>query len=419
MSRRALASRHTAWMHIASSGAGSLRTPRHADYLHGALLLVPFIQYGLNYFASIAALLFGWMLIRTRGHIAVGATLLTMAAMSLSLIWGALNISVEPNLLREFRISGGLVVLFWFLSARVQPGYRHLDGRWPLGVMMALAILTAVQAVASANGIPIVAPSWWFVNNGDVSLADTWVTHAAEHGYQWTVRPSAGYSEPSYLGGVALFLHFLCLHTLRGRGRLAATVVAISTCAMAHTAFGILSNVLIAVLFRWGRFRGMLLLMPAAGMLLVIALFVFAGEGSGRLALILSGSDTSTLIRVVQPLGVMFHVLTEAPFGMALTVAQTYFKQIGLIGPFDDAPFHSGVFNLVYQYGWMSAPLMVLLWRTAGGGLSAIFLFLLMSQNGAALDFDKLFMYVFAIQVARCARDRADGPRLSSMREIH
>ncbi len=37
----------------------------------------------------------------------------------------------------------------------------------------------------------------------------------------------------------------------------------------------------------------------------------------------------------------------------------------------------------------------------------AVFLLLLMAQNGAALDFDKLVMLVFAIQLARRVRTDA------------
>jgi hypothetical protein len=56
-------------------------------------------------------------------------------------------------------------------------------------------------------------------------------------------------------------------------------------------------------------------------------------------------------------------------------------------------------------------PLIVLLWRTAGGGVAALFMLLMMAQNGASLDFDKLAMIIFATQIARHGPYRQTIPR--------
>ena len=75
--------------------------------------------------------------------------------------------------------------------------------------------------------------------------------------------------------------------------------------------------------------------------------------------------------------------------------------------PFEDAPLQNGVFNLLFAYGWLAFPLFVLLWRATGGGINGLFMLLVMAQNGAPLDFDKLALIVFAIQIARYGRYRS------------
>jgi hypothetical protein len=370
---------------------------------YSVLLSLPAIQYGFNYFASVGALLFGLTLWRTRLRAVALPTVAVVVAASLSLLWCFALLPDEPHLPRELRLVVGLVVLFWALAGAPRHAVRHFDGRWALGVLVVLALVAAAQWIAGLKGIALYMPQWVFVNSDDWSLASSWVEHAREHGYDFTIRPSAGFSEPSYLGGISLVLHFICLHTLTWRARKVATVITFAICIVAQTYYGLVSNFLILVLFHERRVPKLLVLSAGMLALCLCALPLFAAE-PGRIERILSGSDVSTSLRVFQPFELLGYVLAHAPFGVPITTASPVFLHANLIAPFEDAPFQNGLLNLLGSYGWFGFPILALLWRAAGGGICAVLIFVLMAQNGAPLDFDKIVIIVFAIQIARQAR---------------
>jgi hypothetical protein len=378
-------------------------TLRANPYAHGVLLLLPAIQYGFNYFASVGALLFGWTLWRTRLRALALPTAAVVAAAGLSLLWCVALSPDEPNWARELRLVVGLVVLFWALAGAPRHAAERFNGRWALGLLGALVIVAAAQWVGSMRGIPLYVPKWFFVNSADWSLASSWVEHAREHGYDFSIRPSASFSEPSYLGGVSLVLHFICLHTLTGRARKVATVITFSICIVAQTYYGLLSNLLVLAVFYERRAPKLLVLSAGMLALCLCALPLFAAEPS-RLERIVSGDDVSTSLRVFQPFQLLGYVLVHAPFGVPITTASSVFLHANLIAPFEDSPFQNGLLNLLISCGWCGFPILVLLWRAAGGGICAVLAFLLMGQNGAPFDFDKIVMIIFAIQIARQAQ---------------
>lgn len=376
---------------------------RSDPYAHGMLMMLPAIQFGLNYFVSVASLLFLVMIWRTRLRVVLMPTAVVVVASAMSLLWCIAFQQDAPNFPRELRFTAGMIVLFWALSGARRETHRHFDPRWALGLLIALGGLAALQWLAGKRGIALYVPQSFFVNSSDWSLASSWVEHAREHGYEWSVRPSAVFSEPSYLGGVSLALHFICLHTMSGRARKAATIVAIATCLIAQTYYGLVCNLLIAAVFYRFRVPKPVILMSGLLALCLVALPLFAAE-PGRLERILTGDDVSTSIRLFQPLQILGYVMTQAPFGVPITAATSIFEHAGLIQPFEDAPLQNGLIDLIMSYGWLGLPMLALLWRVAGGGLSALFVFLLMGQNGAPLDFDKIVMIVLAIHLVRQAR---------------
>jgi hypothetical protein len=370
---------------------------------YSVLLSLPAIQYGFNYFASVGALLFGLTLWRTRLRAVALPTVAVVVAASLSLLWCFALLPDEPHLPRELRLVVGLVVLFWALAGTPRHAVGRFNGRWALGLLGVLVMVAVAQWIGGMRGISLYVPKWLFVNSEDWSLASSWVEQAREHGYDFTIRPSASFSEPSYLGGVSLVLHFICLHTLTGRARKIATVMTFAICIVAQTYYGLVSNFLILALFYERRVPKLLVLSAGMLVLCLFALPLFAAEPS-RIERILSGNDVSTSLRVFQPFQLLGYVLAHAPFGVPITTASPVFLHANLIAPFEDAPFQNGLLNLLISYGLFGFLLLPLLWRAAGGGICAVFLFLLMGQNGAPLDFDKIVMIVFAIQIVRQAR---------------
>ena len=377
-------------------------------YAHGFVLLLPAIQYGFNYFVSVAALLFVLTALNTRLRIVALPSLIVLLAAGASLLWAIACVPDAPNLAREARLTGGLLVMFWALAGTPRHSAQRFDGRWALIVLLALSLFTALQWVAAQKGISIFVPQKMFFKADDAALASKWVEHAREHGYQWKLRSAAGFSEPSYLGCVTLLLHFVCLHTLRGPLRWLAGIVAFATCLVAQTYFGLVSNLAILIAFHARSLpksfwlpAGVLVLSVVALLLSTDALPPLAAQQSGRLERILDGQDVSAGLRLFEPFELIAQVISQAPFGLPLTVVDPYLLRHGLIVAFEDTPIHNGLLNLLFAYGWLGVPLIVLLWRTAGGGVAALFMLLMMAQNGASLDFDKLAMTVFAIQIAR------------------
>ncbi len=396
------------------SALGNLRAAWRGDrFAHAFILLLPAIQYGLNYFASVAAFLFLLTAWNTRWRIVPLPSALVVIAAGASLLFCAVVLPDEPNLLRETRFTIGFVFLFAALSGAPRHAAQRFDGRFPLAMLVALFLITALQWVASKKGIALFPPQRLFMEPNDQALASTWVEHAREHGYAWTLRPAATFSEPSYLGCATLVLHFMCLHTLRSRLRWLAFFVALATSLLAQTYFGLAANLVIFGAFNASRIPKALVLVTGVFVLSVSVLALDTGalpasvmSRSGRLERIVSGQDESVGIRIKQPFELLGQVLAHAPLGVPMSATQSYFERHRLIVPFEDAPLQNGVFNLLFAYGWLAFPLLLLLWRAAGGGIGGLFMLLVMAQNGAPLDFDKLALIVFAIQIARHGRYR-------------
>lgn len=393
----------------------SLRAAWRGDrFAHAFIVLLPVIQYGLNYFLSVAAFLFLLTAWNTRWRIVPLPSALVLVAAGASLLFCAVGLPDEPNLLRELRFAVGFVFLFVALWGTPEHAARRVDGRFALAMLIVLFLITAVQWFAAKKGIALFPSRRLFIDANDQALASSWVEHAREHGYAWTLRPAATFSEPSYLGCATLVLHFLCLHTLRNRLRWVAFIVALATSLLAQTYFGLAANLLIFGAFNAWRVPKALVLVASVLVLSASVLAIDSGvlpasltARTGRLERIVSGQDESVAIRIAQPFELLGQVLVHAPFGVPMSATQSYFERYKLIVPFEDAPLQNGVFNLLFAYGWFSFPLLVLLWRAAGGGINGWFMLLVMAQNGAPLDFDKLAIIVFAIQVARHGRYRA------------
>ncbi|CAB3768578.1 hypothetical protein [Paraburkholderia humisilvae] len=380
---------------------------RANPFAHGLILLVPAMQFGLSYFVSVAALLFVALASNMRMRITPLTTGIIVIAVSLSLLWNTMYLPEMPNMPREARLAVGMLLLAWGLNGQPRHDFAKFNGWWPLLLLLALACAALLQAVAGRKGIALYVPTKFFINSNDVSLAAAWAEHAREHGYDFAIRPSASFSEPSYLGGISLFLNFICLHMLRGRPRLVANVAAVVACVIAQTMFGLLSNLVIMFAFYHRYINKNVLLCLAALGLATLALPIFAAEPS-RIERILSGNDVSAGLRVFQPFEVLNHVLFQTPFGVPETTSLEYFIRQGMVQRFEDAPFQNGAFNVLFAFGWLGFAVLWMLLRTAGGGICALFLLLLFCQNGAPFDFDKIVMAIFAIHLARHVRATTD-----------
>ncbi|GAB7522863.1 hypothetical protein [Paraburkholderia sp. 2C] len=380
---------------------------RANPFAHGLILLLPAIQFGLNYFASVAALLFIALAYYSRLRITPATTGVIVVAVSMSLIWAAVYLPEVPNMPREARLAAGMLLLAWGLNGQPRHDIDRFNGWWPLLTLLALTGAALLQSVAGRKGISLYVPTKFFINSNDVSLAASWVEQAREHGYDFKIRPSASFSEPSYLGGVSLFLNFVCLHTLRGRARLVANMSALLACVISQTMFGLVANLIIMGAFYHRHINKSVMLCVAALGLATLALPIFAAEPS-RIERILSGNDVSAGLRVFQPFQVLNHVLWEVPFGVPTTASLEYFIRVGMVQRFEDAPFQNGAFNVLFAFGWLGFVVLAMFLRTTGGGICALFLLLLFCQNGAPFDFDKIVMAVFAIHVARHVRATND-----------
>ncbi len=376
---------------------------RANPFAHGLILLLPAIQFGLNYFASVAAVLFVMLAWHLRMRVTPLTTGIIVIAVSLSLIWTAVYLPEAPNMPREARLAVGMLLLAWGLNGTPRHDLARFNGRWPLVMLLALTFAALLQYVAGRKGISLYVPTKFFNNSNDVSLAAAWAEHAREHGYDFQIRPSASFSEPSYLGGISLFLNFICLHTLRGRARLLANGSALLACLLAQTMFGLVANLVIMAAFYYRHVnKSVMLCLPGLG-LATLALPIFAAEPD-RIEKILSGQDVSTGLRVFQPFELLSHILSQAPFGVPVTASLEYFILQGMVQRFEDAPFQNGAFNVLFAFGWLGFAVLWMFLRTAGGGICALFLLLLFCQNGAPFDFDKIVMAIFAIHLARHVR---------------
>lgn len=234
------------------------------------------------------------------------------------------------------------------------------------------------------------------------TLSSYWFNRAAEYGYaaEKYIRPSAFYSEPSYLGFICLSIYYFTDKVIVDRRLfIKVFVLVVSTLLVAQTAYGIAC---LGIYFLASE-RGRILLHGKRGFLIKIALlaFVFAMAGT-RLYVLATNpeQEISGYIRLVQPFVNIYTVVASTQyFGIPSFYFIDFLDASGVSTIFGYG-LDNGVLNMFMYYGIGGFLILYVLYVKLGK-LSFLYVALCGMQNGALLHFDKAVVIVLVLSLVR------------------
>ena len=253
-------------------------------------------------------------------------------------------------------------------------------------ITLALFLLTIVQFFAIRQGRNISLPENWYPRN---------LILATQLDFTYSnIRPSATFTEPSYLGLVAFAMMCIGYYLVKNR-KSGSSILYLNflTICISQSKAGI--------------FFGLLLLFYRIKDPLV-NLKKKTSYSLGRkvpvfitLSLVLSlyfnfmglSESNSIADRITRPAAIIFRYIYNFPFGVP------YYERLNsnILEEYSEswvALSHNGFFNLIFDYGFLGFVLAAVLFSNSRKELpQLLFLIFLGIQNGGFLDFDKVALY--------------------------
>lgn len=367
-----------------------------------AVLLLPFLQLGLSFYASVSTLAAALCLAAATG---LRGFLTLRIFACLFVVWAMLaTAALHPladshDLLRAGREALCFLMIIALLRRKIvlNPHQARLALHCLGLVALGLALLVIAQTIGLQRGVFVSLPHDLYVINTNTLPTDLDLRHSR-------VRPSGPFGEPSYLAAVATVL-VLALSPLWPVSALARGIILVLALAtfLSLSMLGLvsMSAALALILLRHGdRRQGLLfvtmLAVGAAGAALA------GGEISERIGAILRGEDFSFASRIAAPLLALPRVLGEAPFGIPIRV----FLDMGYLPGMDlanESFSHNAIFNTLINYGVIGMAMLAVLFLSARGGIPWAILFVLLMQNGAFWSFDKVSLLAVSVILHRMA----------------
>jgi hypothetical protein len=399
------------------------RPTRATVAIYFLIFLCPFIQLGYDYWASAQGLAFVVVLVAVKKRLPIA----DLGVCGLIAVIMLIAVLLRPD--AAFPIPAfahcvfqalGLTLIIcaakdegWIVPA---PNFQAA-----LSVLIfSLFVLTAAQLVSYAllHNPRFFVPERFFVT-GQATNALSWLEFGKAHGFLTSIRVSATYSEPSYLGFVLMCLAML---VLKGNFKPLTTAVLLTTIVVTATLSKSASSIImISALMliayrrrvRWGALLGIVLIL---GCLIGVGSTVLGFDPIGRVLRVTDPRlEPSGYIRLVMPLRHIAVVLRYAPLGVPHSEAYSFFSQhmesyYSMMRPVDQiggglVGEDNGLFNLLIDFGWGGFLVIALLIFVLRDGLSLMFLLFVSQFNGAPLSPDKVAMIcmVFAHRNASSA----------------
>ncbi len=367
-------------------------------------LLLPFSEIGPSYYASVGTVLAVLVIIQFWRPMILG----------LGRHWhlAALTLFMFPSLLTgdstdfgqdTLRIAREALIIIlmigMFNGAFIQPSRIRVTRLSVLTVGMLIALLgvTLFQYVSLSQGRYIGIPKAWFAQ-GTGTIAND-LSLKFSH-----LRPSAAFSEPSYLAFVILSLVFMMTPGRDMKLRLAFMIVlALAIGLLSQAASFVMFAVLIFATYVYDNATPIQRLIGVPFAVLALPFVIAVGSHVGPIARAMEGGnangDFSIFIRIFGPLQVLPEYLVEHPVGVPFSalfeVLLPYTNPLGIA--VEDF-LHNSVFNMLFEYGFLGLfPLIAILYvrnNTVRAYLISCMLF-----NGAFLSLDKLAIVGFAVSV--------------------
>lgn len=368
------------------------------------LTCIAVCQFGVSSTLSASALgLLALYFVGVRGVISpsiiIYAFLVVLSYAAYSVLY---EIRGEPA--RDLRILFVACLYLYLLTGpalRMSPSHNLV-----LFVVVILAGAGFFQLYSLNRGQILVVPSYMYAIKEDAALAYHGWQRSLEYGYEFNFRPSSFFSEPSYFGLILSSFFYWILNQRDFKYRSAIILILIAAVICSQSVLGVLSFVLIfaAKYMKWYMLAALFLAL-LAGLFIVSLIFDGSASAGGRASEILSFNDQSFLVRFYSPLNVVVDVWMTSPFGVPLSELPAVYATKGFYGFADESPFQNGFLNLFMMYGVLSPMILWLLMKPLRGLEEYLMLFIFLVQNGSFFSFDKLFLFVFFIQIVRgCSR---------------
>ncbi len=262
-------------------------------------------------------------------------------------------------------------------------------------------LFVLAQKILSAYNIYYVMPDEYYAIDDGV-LASKWLKRSIEFGYDFSFRPSASYSEPSYLGFICCCLYYFEIHQPNTILTRITKIMLVTTVFVSASALGIGGILILMLVDNWRKY--ILPNLPFIILLIAICTVLFSLElNDSRLALILKGSDESALTRFVKPFEIIFYNFTNGDIlGIPYSCCIKHYLKLRFYSTYDDPPFHNTLINLIINYGIIGFFLIYSFFFTLMRNIQEKFLFLIgLSQNGDFFIFGKVSIFLLFILVVR------------------
>jgi hypothetical protein len=370
-------------------------------YIALIILLLPFLQLGLSYWASVALIMalimtvLNWPTL-VKGFTARWYVLLVVPLMFLSVVFNPGDFS--QDFLRVAREALFLVLIVCIVQgAGLRQVYidPKLALRGYLFLTASIALLTLFQARQLARGVYFGFPAELYAQGVGTIPTELDLMYS-------NLRPAATFSEPSYLAFILLSLLFSITYLI-GKRKVAWFVILLilfSGLMSRAASFFLLVSLFGAVAcgerLSW---RGRALLIPAA--LLALAGIILFGSESSVLARLMDASsptgDYSIFVRIFGPLQALPYFPFEFPFGVPLSqVPQALLPYALPYGLDPEEYITTGLFNFIFEFGIVAIPIAAILFWVRDR-VVAVYLVCATLFNGSFLAVDKYAVISFAV----------------------
>ena len=372
------------------------------------MLMMPFIQIGYSFYFSIAFILFSFCFIKSiRFYKKDIYTLMFLSC--LCFFYKSITVSTETGSQREFLIPlREMLCLVSIISIATRIQFEKIDlrltGRLITYFLFATLALVIFQNYMLSRGAYWGIPIDYFVTNQETLIgAEDALFHHARF------RATAYYGEPSYTSFIVFSLLTIYFATQdKLSNKVFVAILAFAITSVSQSLAGV-ASVFITLTF-WLLF---LINYRKAKKYFLFSFFIFisvigifiSDKIYGRIMDAIQGNDDSTIIRIGQPLALLWDVISGgAFFGVNLVYIEKYLGYSNI----DNATL-----RLFIYYGILIIVPLLTLILFARTGLIILYIILVMNFNGELFSYDKALIVGLVIGLSKAKLENLQNDPLS------
>jgi len=371
--------------------------------IYFCFLLLPFIQLGINWWIGVPLLCLIIILVSLDfGNIAdIKLGTFGLLAWMIVLATAFNSYGDSREILRAFRE----ILVFLFMLVALSPvKFKRIIPEKVIKILLIVStsvfLLTLFQFFAIRFGFTVLLPESWYPRK-------LFTPTALDFKYS-LVRPSATFTEPSYLGlfGFANLIIGVLLGKKYSTSKF-LIYISVATIVLSQSKSGILFSMLLASILIFARIRHeniesvkmVTVALPLTILGLVLFFFNFGSLND----------STSIRDRIMIPARIGFDYFLKNPFGVP------YYQRLEMpVFQFESTNWfalsHNGLLNLIFDYGIFGFLIViVLILPLRKNGPLLLFFIYLGIQNGSFLDFDKAAIALLVLVFLKSCRGLRDS----------